>query len=317
MTTTAATIVANVRRLSSLFNNNLFSDAQIVTLFNDGASELYDWMVGQFETWFLTFVDFSLSGGVGQNTFAMPMDKLLKDNTLEKNPTSNNPINVPRLSSWSDRNSFPGIGYGGIGGQGGCGIRYYPAGSNLMIFPPNSASGNFRLWYTPKYIPIALNTIPPAVAGTPAVFTAFGAAGSMTFTGGGFTQANIGDTVTVTGATSSANNGSFTILIVTDGNNITTSNLSSVSELAFSSVVVVQPQGTTNAFNVVMEPWVLYPEIHAAVQIRTSRQQDSADLVGKLAALKQRIESATANRTEEVGQSPLRDNPGYPYGYGW
>ena len=311
MTTTAATIVANVRRLSSLFNNNLFSDAQIVTLFNDGASELYDWMVGQFETWFLTFVDFSLSGGVGQNTFAMPMDKLLKDNTREKNPASNNPINVPRLSSWSDRNSFPGIGYGGIGGQGGCGIRYYPAGSNLMIFPPNSAAGNFRLWYTPKYIPIVLPTAP---TGT---LTAFGAAGSMTFTGGAFTSANIGDVLTIAGATTPANNGTYTILGLVDVNNINTSNLSSVSEVAGAATVIDQPAGTTNIFNTAMEPWVLYPEIHAAVQIRTSRQQDTADLVGKLAALKQRIESATANRTEEVPQTPLRDNPGYPYGYGW
>lgn len=305
MTIAAAQIVADVRQLSSLFNNNLFTDAQIVKLFNDGAGELYDWMVGQFETWFLTSVDFTLAGGIGANIFAMPMDKLLKDNTLERSPTSNTPIPIPRLGSWGDRNRI-GLTAGGFGLDGG--RRYYPAGSNLMIFPPNLAGGDYRLWYTPKYIPIALNPIPPAVAGTPAVFTAFGTAGSMTFTGGGFTQANIGDTVTITGAATSANNGSYLILLVTDGNNITTANLGSVSELAFTSVVVVQPAGTTNAFNTAMEPWVLYPEVHAAISIRTSRQQDTSDLQPKLAQLKQRIATATANRTEEVPQSPLRDN---------
>jgi len=306
MTTTAAQIVANVRRLSSLFNNNLLSDTQIVTLFNDGATELYDWMVGQFETWFLTSVDFSLSGGVGQNIFPMPMDKLLKDNTLELSPTNNTPINIPRLGSWGDRNRI-GQTAGGFGLCGG--RRYYPAGSNLMVFPPNLAAGSYRLWYTPKYIPVVLAVAP---TGT---LTAFGAAGSVTFTGGAVTSANIGDTLTFAGATTSANNGSWAILLVTDANNIVTTNVASVSEVAGAATVVDQPVNTTPNFNTVMEPWVLYPEIHAAISIRTSRQKDTSDLQPKLAQLKQRIETATANRTEEVSQSPLRDLQTWGNGY--
>lgn len=312
MTIAAAQIVADVRQLSSLFNNNLLSDTQLVKLFNDGASELYDWMVGQFETWFLTSVDFTLAGGVGANVFAMPMATLLKDNTLEMNPTSNTPIPIPRLGSWGDRNRI-GLTAGGVGVCGG--RRYYPAGSNLMIFPPNLAAGSYRLWYTPKYIPIAEpQPVPPAVPTVPATIQSFSTGtGVVSFNGAAFTPANIGDTLVVTGAANAANNGSFPITVLDAGNPstiITVNNPASISEGA-GATATVQPQGTTNAFNVVMEPWVLYPEIHAAIAVRTSRQQDTSDLQPKLAGLKQRIATATANRTEEVPQSPLRDNQGW------
>ncbi len=312
MTIAAAQIVAEVRQLSSLFNNNLFTDAQIVKLFNDGAGELYDWIVGQYETYFLTSVDFALAGGVGANSFAMPMDLLLKDNTLEMNPTSNTPVPIPRLGSWGDRNRI-GLTAGGFGLCGG--RRYYPAGSNLMIFPPNLAAGNYRLWYTPKYIPIALNDVPEAVAGTPAVVAGVSLAGVYGFTGSNWTSANIGDTLTIANATHPANNGSFVITAVGSTTAVTTTNSATVSEAGGSATATVQPAGTTNAFNVVMEPWVLYPEIHASIAIRTSRQQDTSDLQPKLAQLKQRIATATANRTEEVPQSPLRDGQrwGNPY----
>lgn len=303
MTIAAAQIVANVRRLSSLFNNNLYDDTQILGFFNDGAGELYDWMVGKFETWFLDHVDFTLAGGVGGNSFPMPMDRLLKDNTLELSPTTNTPCPVLRLSSWSDRNTATGIGYGGYGPAA---RRYYPAGSNLMVFPPNNAAGNYRLWYTPKYIPIVLpQPVPPIVASVPAVSAGVSTGGVYGFTGANWQAANIGDSIIVTGATNAVNNGTFTILSVGGVNAITVNNPGSQSEAA--GAIAITWEGPASTFNVAMEPWVLYPEIHAAITIRTGRQQDTSDLQPKLAQLKQRIETATANRTEEVEQTPLRD----------
>jgi hypothetical protein len=303
VTLLATTAVADVRQLASLFNNNLFSDAQIVKLFNDGASELYDFMVGQYETYFLTSVDFTLAGGVGANVFAMPMDKLLKDNTLEMNPTNNTPIPIPRLGSWSDRNRI-GLTAGGCSLDGG--RRYYPAGSNLMIFPPNLAGGTFRLWYTPKYIPILPpQPVPPLVASVPATFSGVSTNGVYGFSGSNWQAVNIGDSITVTGAINAVNNGTFQIVSVGGVNAVTVNNPASASEAP--GAIAVTWQGPLSTFNVVMEPWYLYPEIHAAIAIRTSRQQDTSDLQPKLAALKQRIASATANRTEEVAQSPLRD----------
>lgn len=306
MTVLAGQAVSEIRQLSSLFNNNLYSDANIVGFFNDGAAELYDWIVGQYETYFLTSVDFTLAGGVGGNIFPMPMAQLLKDNTLELSPTSNQPCNVPRLSSWSDRNTAVGIGYG----FGPSGRRYYPAGSNLMVFPPNSSAGNYRLWYTPKYIPISLTVpVPPSNPAVPATVNAVATGGVVSFNGAGFTAANVGDSIVLSGSTA-GNNGTFPIASVADNNDIIVTGTTFV-EIGAGLAVVIQPQGTTSAFNVVMEPWVLYPEVHAAITIRTGRQQDTSDLVPKLAALKQRISSATANRTEEVAQSPLRDSYGY------
>lgn len=297
MTALAGQVVAEIRQLSSLFNNNLYSDTNIVGFFNDGAGELYDWIVGQYETYFLTSVDFTLAGGVGGNVFAMPMDKLLKDNTLELSPTSNQPCNVPRLSSWSDRNTAVGVGYGGFGPSG---RRYYPAGSNLMVFPPNSSAGNYRLYYTPKYIPIFINSLTPQ--------TVQASTHDWLFTNGAFTAADVGNYLVVSGASHAGNNGTFLITAVTDLSNVVTANATTLVDEAFGGGVVITEQ---NPFNVVMEPWILYAEIHAAITIRTGRQQDTSDLVPKLAALKQRISSATANRTEEVSQSPLRDSYGY------
>lgn len=315
MTVLATQAVADVRQLSSLFNNNLFSDAQIVNLFNDGASELYDFMVGQFETWFLASVDFTLAGGVGGNVFPMPMDLLLKDNTLELNPTNNVPIPVPRLGTWADRNR--GWGPGGYFGTNG-GRRYYPAGSNLMVFPPDLAAGNYRLWYTPKYIPISLPyAIPPSVPTVPATINAIGAGGggltAISFNGSAWTAASTGDTFIVSNS-SNGNDGIYPIFAVNDSADITITGMLT-AESGTGVTGIVQPAGTTNAFNVVMEPWVLYPEVHAAIAIRTSRQQDTSDLQPKLAQLKQRIATATANRTEEVPQTPLRDSMNWGGGY--
>jgi hypothetical protein len=310
VTLLATQAVADVRQLSSLFNNNLYSDAQVIKLFNDGASELYDFIVGQFETWFLTSVDFTLGGGVGGNIFPMPMTTLLKDNTLEKDPTLLNPTPVPRLGSWSDRNSLSA--YGVMGGR-----RYYPAGSNLMVFPPGNSAGNYRLWYTPKYIPIGIpQTVPSQPFTTATLTNVAGGTGIWSFSSAAWDATWIGQTIFVTGSVNTGNNGQHVITAVNDLNNIVTSNVGLVTEtpgVPLANGVTVQPQNTALTFNVVMEPWYLYPEIHAAISIRTSRQQDTSDLQPKLAALKQRIMTATANRTEEVPQSPLRD---FQYGRG-
>ena len=97
-------------------------------------------------------------------------------------------------------------------------------------------------------------------------------------------------------------------------NAITLNTTSLISEAAGS--IIVTWVGPLSVFNTVMEPWVLYPEIHAAIAVRTSRQQDTSDLQPKLAGLKQRIATATANRTEEVPQTPLRDGQRWANWYG-
>lgn len=310
MATGVTQLVSEVRDLSSLFNNPFFSDNQIVNFINDGGQEFYDWMISVYETYFLTKVDFSLpfAGQTDPNVFPMPID-LIKDNTLERNPTTTGRSLVPRLGSWSDRFNVSNWGFCG-------GRKYYPAGNNLMVFPPSNSAGNYRLWYTPRWSQLSeAQSIPPAVVGTPAVLSGVvTGTGTYSFSGAAFTAANVGDTLIVFGALDAVNNGSFPITVILTPDSVTTTNTASVSGVVSAATATLQPAGTAQFMPEAMTPWELGPKIHAALAIRQARQQDASGLDTKLAALKQRIVSAAANRTEEVPQSPLRDGWGRGFG---
>jgi hypothetical protein len=306
MSLTAEQAVSDIRPLSSLFNNNLLSDAQIVKLFNDGASELYDYMVMRYEQYFtLVPYDFTIPS-TGGNTVKIPVDVFLKDNTCELNPSTTSPQPVPRLGSWEDRlQTFYAAPYG---------PRYWIGGDTLFIFPPNAAAGNYRLWYTPKYQPIALFS-PVPNDGTPATINGFAATiNTISFTHGMWTTAYVGQQIQIQGASNPANNGVFTISAVNDFNTITVA-ATLTTETPTTATALVIPPGYVNQLSTIMDPWFLYGEVHASISIRSSRQQDTSDLTPKLAALLQRVEAATSNRSEEVAQSPLREVRPYRDGY--
>ena len=121
----------------------------------------------------------------------------------------------------------------------------------------------------------------------------------------------------MTGSSYLGNNGAHVITAVLDLSNIQTATTGLTTETPAGGFgLTVQPLGTAFQMPEAMTPWELGPKIHAALAIRQGRQQDDGGLTAKLAALKQRIVTAAANRTEEVPQTPLRDRGGFGWGWG-
>lgn len=181
-------LIADIRTLSGLRNNQVLLDADIRLMVLDAGQELYDDIEGSFQAYIVTNFDFTLVGSV--NSVALPAD-FKRDNSLTFNPASTSPSPVKPLGSWLER-----------GGASTTGM-----------------AGSYRLYYTPFF------------------------------------------------ATSGA--------------------------------------GGTEALPVSMTPWALYVKTHAAIAVRSMRQQDTGALEQKLQGLKQRIAGSVKNRTQAPRQAPI------------
>lgn len=181
-------LVADVRTLSSLRNNQFYTDADIRLMVLDAAEELYDDVEGSFQAYVVTPFDFTIASG--SNSVALPTD-FKRDNSLTYNPTSTAPTPIKPLGSWLER------------------AGAYTSGM----------AGSYRLYYTPFF--------------------------STTGSGG------------------------------------------------------------TEALPVSMTPWALYIKTHAAIAVRTGRQQKSGALQLKLQGLNQRVAGSVKNRTQSPRQAPI------------
>ncbi len=79
-----------------------------------------------------------------------------------------------------------------------------------------------------------------------------------------------------------------------------------------------QPPFTVPELPQPLTPWSEYLVLYASLSIRTSRQQQTADLEMQFQQISQRIVSATKQRSEGIRQAPLtRGWGGYGSGGGW
>lgn len=182
-----ADLIADVRTLSGLRNNQVLLDSDIRLMVLDAGQELYDDIEGSFQAYIVTTFDFTLTT---TNSVALPAD-FKRDNSLTYNPASQSPSPVKPLGSWLER-----------------------GGANT-----SGMAGAYRLYYTPFF----------------------------------------------------ATSGS----------------------------------GGTEALPVASTPWALYVKTHAAIAVRTMRQQDTSALEQKLQGLKQRIAGSVKNRTQSPRQAPI------------
>ena len=312
-----ADLAADVRRDSDLNSSQIYSDDDIATLISDAGSSLRDVFTGANQHYDVSEFAFTLVGGVGQNAVNLPAD-FQQGHCVDVNPGTSQPYTLRYLSNWLDRNRL-NLAPFSVWGPGGGPREYYFLGSNpgqLIVLPAMGAAGNFLLYYTPMWMPLAIPAPPPeAVQGTSAAITSIGTAGQYDFSGALFTSANIGDSLVVTGAANAANNGSFPITSVPNPNAIVVANPGSVNEGA-GATAVVQPAGTRPDLPANMNPWVLYLKTMACITIRNKRGQDVEAFMARLAVDQQRIEKILQERQEEGCQPPLTRNSGF-FGGGW
>lgn len=354
---TVQDITADIRVMSGLRNNQLFSDIQIQSLVQDAGNELYDIIEGSFEHYAISTLDFTIASGA--SSVDLPED-FKRDNSLTRNPTSSSPETVDVLGSWLERNN-----------QGNTSLtgdrKYFITGSELEIFPSSSAPGDYRLFYTPfftftgfdptvdtdftvdVYAPENLSLVTFGAPGPGRSFTVSPNPGSqLTLNGvpliGAPTPAAGATTILIANQSTQSQNGLFRCAESDPGGTVfyRLEGYDQTSELAVGTTVLVTggtvgagayTQTSTQlnidvgpliwdaipalAVPVNMTPWVLYLKVHASIAIRTSRQQDSADLQAKLQQLKGRIEKSVKNRTEAPKQAPITRHRWRGQGRGW
>lgn len=214
---TAQGIVNDVRVMSGLRNNQLFSDAQILELVNDALDELSDKFIASLGHWFRKTADFTLAGNAaGDNTFDLTtLPDFQMDQGVNWYPGgySSPPVPVNRLGSFAER----GRGMGTVAlGYVGAERVYYTNGNLLFIDPFTASSGQYRLIYTPQKTPLAFalgvdvesaQIVIPTTGGN----VAFSSTAFLDATSAPWLATDAGDSVVVTGAINSGNNGAHVI----------------------------------------------------------------------------------------------------------
>lgn len=103
-------LVADVRTISGLRNNQFYLDADIRLMVLDAAEELYDDVDGAFAAYVVSTFDFTIAAGA--NSVALPAD-FKRDQSLSFNPTSTTPTPVMPLGSWQERGGATTAGMAG------------------------------------------------------------------------------------------------------------------------------------------------------------------------------------------------------------
>jgi hypothetical protein len=161
MAVTVQSIVDDARVLSGLRNNSYFSDTQIASLVNDTQKELWDIFTAQVSGWFRSVLNFTLAGGTGANSVAMPTD-LEWIQWLDLNLGSSRPATILELGSPAERNAVGG----GLQGIGEGGRRYLASGDTLYILPADQSQGSYTMVYTRQAEDLVLTVTDPTTQRT-------------------------------------------------------------------------------------------------------------------------------------------------------
>jgi hypothetical protein len=281
-----AYFIAAVRQLSNTENDPIVTDPEINDRCNEALSELYDIIIGSYEHYAVCTFSFSLSGGLGGNTVALP-SCFYKDVSLDYNPNIQ-PQTVHRFTSLVDRNSQPRR-------------SYICEGNYLVVQPYQFARGDYLLTFSP---------LPPVMAPSVAIDMTTGSAAvdgtlkSWFFSTATFSDSDVGSVLVISGASTPGNNGSFTITAVSDPNTVITAGATTLGSEAFTALVTASyhPANTIDVLPQIFVPWYEYIQVHAAIAVKDKIEQDTSSLQVRLERLVARITAAASNRMEEGGQ---------------
>lgn len=311
-------LVAQIRSESDLNKSQVLTDFQIAAIISDAGSALQDVFTGAQQHWNISTFDFTLAGGVNGNSVPLPVD-CQQGHSVDVNPGTPQPYTLRYLSNWLDRNKMSGSPFV-ISALGGGPREYYflgapGAGGTLVVLPANSAAGNFRLYYTPFWVPLAV--FGPLPGTTSPAITGFTGPAEIGFPTAAWTSAWVGQQIQISGASNPGNNGIFTIASIVSPNAITVSPATIVNEGSGASAAV-QPIGTSLTLPTFMNSWVKYLKTKAIIAIRNKRGQDVESFMADLAMEQQRIDKIVGGaRVEEPTQPPLTRGSGFGFGGAW
>jgi hypothetical protein len=146
---TLASIKTQARQRADMEGSNFVDDAELTAYVNASAAELYDILVSRFEDYYIADTAFTVA--TGADTYTLPAafyklkgldvdvgggryDTVRPFQFAQRNETTD-PVTADPLT-----------------------VRYRVFGQTLRLSPPERAPGNYRLWYIPRFVPLALDT---------------------------------------------------------------------------------------------------------------------------------------------------------------
>lgn len=272
------------RQLANYETSDFVTDAELTARVNEAVGALYDEILKAKETYFNVPFEFTLTGGIGGNSVALPAD-FYKARALDRNPGTSSEGTVDALPSYNERHIPQRLCYD-IDANG------------LTVYPAATAGAPYRLWYTPL-CPVLAD--PVAVPISDGDFVD-GTSNTWLFSAGSFTADDVGETMTVSGTVD--NNGTWPILSVTDATHVVTTG-PTVDEGLTGATVTTQAVGTVNVLPTAMNIWALYIELFVAIAILDKAEQDSGPLQARLNQQIARIQALAPSRRAAPLQVPL------------
>jgi hypothetical protein len=153
MVTQLADLLLLLRQRSNLEANNFCTDEELTTYLNLGGGEMWGAMGMTYEDYGLD--TFLAALGAGQNEIPLPL------NCDKVRGVDYNPANLD-LTHWytlypiglSERNRYnnPSTSVAATWYKANLGYRLLQ--SSILIMPQDQASGNYQVWFTPKFQPL-------------------------------------------------------------------------------------------------------------------------------------------------------------------
>ena len=148
-------IVTDVRNRCDMAQSQYITDDELVSYINSAAGELFDILVSTSEDFQLNSADITLASSdilAGTNFIPMPatlaklrgVDRLFGGTWLTCYRHG-----MAERNAWSWPSYNPPIGY--------ITTWYRLQGSNIYLVPPQTAAGQYRVWYVPDYVTLAID----------------------------------------------------------------------------------------------------------------------------------------------------------------
>ena len=313
MAITVQELIDQVRERSATTNNQVVTDPEIAGYLSDAVKVLYDIFVQAWSHWFYNELSFTLAGGVGGNSVALPVD-FQRDLGLDLNPLAATPTTVDRLDQWANRNNLaPWGNFNPIAPGVLTNRKYVLNDGQLMVLPPLSSQGDYKLSYQAQIPELAVPvTRSFAITGldTPiSVGPDFG----FDFANGAFdVNRDVGSVFTVTwDAPNAAWSGTYTVKqVLAPGSALINETIPAPG--GFSSPpsgpdvsATYQPENTIAQLPQVINPWQLFLKVHAATSVNAKRDIQNPVMQATLDQEHARAVAMSQVRDSNLKQGPL------------
>jgi hypothetical protein len=146
--TTLAQFRDRAREIADYQNSLFVTDTELNKIINEGAKELYDWIVERYEDYYMADpVETTITSPAGVIDLTVVLPNFYKLRGIDYKIDNTNWENMRRFN-WKERNRFT-YNTTTLARRGGVVRVYRIVGNNIRVLPESSANGTYRLWHIP------------------------------------------------------------------------------------------------------------------------------------------------------------------------